>query len=143
MCAKYYSDAKGKLTLDDIRSSDLLFLDERFRVRADWRTFFERMGTPLTSKHERITFSDQQALLASAMRGQGVGLAWLGMADHLLAIGSLVRPVDVEVRTTRAFFLVAPRGAQRTGMATKFRDWMIEEGAMIQAHWEKSRQIES
>ncbi|MER8556859.1 LysR family transcriptional regulator [Mesorhizobium sp. M0965] len=139
VCApNYFAAVKGDVGLEHIKSSDLLFLRERFRARDDWWVFFERVGSPLSATHERISFSDQQALLASAIGGQGVGLGWLGMADHLLEIGSLIKPVDCYVRTDRAFFLVAPKGIRHTRMAAEFRDWMVEEGATIQTRWEKS-----
>ncbi len=140
VCApKYFAGTKGKITLDHIKSSDLLFLKERLRTRDDWRVFFEKMGAPLATAHERITFDDQQALLASAIDGQGVGLGWLGMADHLLETGSLIRPIDAEVKTGRAFYLVAPKGMRDTRMAVDFRGWLLEEGAKIQDRWEKSK----
>lgn len=133
VCAPaYFAGVRGPVTLDHIRASDLLFLKERLRPRDDWRVFFERVGQPLTSAHERIIFDDQQALLASAADGQGVGLGWMGMVDHLLDTGSLIRPVDIEVRTGRAFYLVAPRGMRETRIATEFRHWLLREGAAIQ-----------
>lgn len=140
VCApKYFAAQKRPVTLDMIKSSNLLFLKELFRERDDWRVFFDKVGSPLTVAHERIAFSDQQALLASAMAGQGVGLGWLGMADHLLETGSLIRPLDVEVKSGRMFYLVAPKGMHRSKMAVEFRDWMIEEGAAIQAKWESGQ----
>lgn len=140
LCApKYFASAPTAITLQIIKSSDLLFLKERHRARDDWRTFFEKVGSPIPSMHERITFSDQQALIASAVSGQGVGLGWLGMTDHLIETGSLIKPIDIEVRTDRAFYLVAPRGMRRSRMANDFRDWMIEEGRAIQARWEAGR----
>ena len=140
---RYFAGIKGPVTLDHIKASDLLFLKERLRPRDDWRTFFERVGSPLGSAHERITFDDQQALLASTMDGQGVGLGWLGMADHLLATGSLIRPVDTEVRTGRAFYLVAPRDMRGTRIATEFRHWVLKEGAAVQKRWEKGQKAPS
>lgn len=138
VCAPKYFAGKARVTLDDIKASDLLFLKERLRPRDDWWVFFEKVGSPLTKAHERISFDDQQALLSSAMDGQGVGLGWLGMSDTLLSSGALIRPTDVEVRTGRAFFLVAPKQMRGTRMATEFRDWLLNEGAIIQKRWEAS-----
>lgn len=135
LCAPTYFQKSGPVTLDMIKSSNLLFLKERFRARDDWRTFFDKAASPITVLHERMTFSDQQALLAAAIDGQGVGLGWLGMTDHLIETGSLVRPLSIEIRTDRAFYLVAPKGMRRTRLAIEFRDWMIEEGRKIQVRW--------
>ena len=136
VCAPKYFGGKTPVTLEDIKASDLLFLKERLRPRDDWRTFFERVGSPLAQAHERISFDDQQALLASAMDGQGVGLGWLGMSDNLLASGALIRPTDVEVRTGRAFYHGAPKEMRGTRIASEFRDWLLNEGAVIQKRWE-------
>jgi DNA-binding transcriptional LysR family regulator len=138
LCAPtYFQSIDGPISLEQLKSSNLLYLKERFRSRDDWRTFFERVGSPLTGVHERITFSDQQALLSAVIEGQGVGIGWLGFTDHLLDTGSLIKPIDFEIRTDRAFFLVAPRGIRRARMATNFRDWMVEEGKKIQARWQE------
>lgn len=139
VCApNYFANHKGPVTLDVIKSSDLLFLKELFRERDDWRVFFDRIGSPLTATHERITFSDQQALLATAMAGQGVAMGWLGMADNLLETQALIRPLDVEAKSGRSFYIVAPKGVRLTKTATEFRDWMIGQGAEVQARWEAS-----
>lgn len=140
VCAPgYFAKTGTVITLDDIRASDLLFLRERLRHRDDWRVFFERLGTPLTAAHERITFDDQQTLIASVIDGQGVGLAWLGMTDHLLRTGALVRPVETEVQTGRAFYLVAPKGMRHSRMANDVRNWLLQEGTSIQRNWEAGR----
>ncbi len=138
VAAPKYFAGKPEVTLDDIKASNLLFLKERLRPRDDWRTFFEKIGSPLAQAQERISFDDQQALLASAMDGQGVGLGWLGMSDNLLTSGALIRPVRVEVRTGRAFYLVAPKEMRGTRMASEFREWLLKEGAIIQKRWEAS-----
>lgn len=140
LCApNYFAAAKGKVTLEALNKSELLFLKERFRARDNWRDFFDKLGVPLGNIHERMTFSDQQPLLDAAVAGQGVALGWLGMTDHFLAAGSLIRPIDFEVKTHRAFYLVAPREMKLTRMAAHFRDWMIEEGHDIQSRWESNR----
>lgn len=140
LCAPGYLDpARGEMTLEKLKAADLLYLKERYRPRDDWRVFFERAGSPISTTHGRIMFSDQQPLLDAAVAGQGVGLGWLGMTDHFLATGALVKPVDIEITTGRAFFLVAPRGRTLTRMAARFREWMIAEGSDIQARWEQAR----
>lgn len=144
VCAPgYFSGVKGEVTREHVKKSTLLFLKERFRARDDLWTFFERIGSPLSATPDRIIFDDQQTLLASAIGGQGVGLGWLGMADHLLHTGFLVKPVNIEVRTDRAFYLVAPKGMRLTRMAAEFKDWMIAEGAIIQSRWESGQRKHS
>lgn len=140
VCAPgYFKDHKSPVTIEDIKASDLLFLKERHRSRGDWRSFFERVGSPLTVAHELITFDDQQALLASVVDGQGLGIGWMGMVDHLLATGAIVRPVDVEIRTGDAFYLIAPKDMRLSPVAADLRDWMLSEGAKIQKRWDDAR----
>ena len=143
VCApNFFKLSDEPVTIDDIKGRDLLFLKERHRSRDDWRVFFERTGSSLVAAHERITFDDQQTLLASAINGQGIGLGWLGMVDHLLETGALIRPIDVEVGTGRAFYLIAPKDMHLTRVATELRDWLLAEGAVIQSHW-KARTSQS
>lgn len=136
VCApKYFEHIEDTVTVEHLKKSNLLYLKERFRTRDDWLTYFEKAGSPLSGQHDRIIFSDQQALLASAMEGQGVGIGWLGMVDHLIDTGALIKPVDTSIRTDRAFFLVAPRDMRHGRTALEFRDWMIQEGQKIEARW--------
>jgi len=135
---KLLEGGKRQITLDELKSSDLLYLKERHRSRDDWRVFFERIGSDLTAAHERIIFDDQQALIASTIDGQGIGLGWHGLVDHLLETEAIIRPTDLEVRTDRAFYLVAPKEARQNRVVAEFRDWLLSEGASIQKKLDES-----
>lgn len=138
VCAPSLLDPSSRsITVEDLKSCDLLYLKERFRKRDDWRDFFEKAGSPLYEAHERITFSDQQPLLEAAVSGQGLALGWFGYTDHFLSIGALIKPVDFVVKTNRAFYLVAPEGVRLTRTAGKFRDWLLAEGEEIQQRLEQ------
>lgn len=138
VCApRYFDKIKGPITLEHVKSAELLFLKERNRARDDWQIFFARAGSSLSPTHKHITLDDQQVLLGSVADGQGVGLGWSGMVDHLLSTGSLIRPVDTHIRTGRAFYLVAPKGIRETKAARDFRKWLLGEGAAIQKRWDE------
>ena len=121
-----------RATLEDMSRANLLVLKEWLRPPDDWRTFFERLGQPPASRPRVDSFADQQTLLASVMDGQGVGFGWKDMSDNPLRTASLMRPVTEEVRSGRSFYLVAPKGMRGTETASAFRDWLLNEGAMIQ-----------
>lgn len=134
LCApELFDKAPEEVTLEDLKARNLLFLRERHRARDDWNAFFRTMGAPITRTHGRMIFSDQQALLQAAVGGQGIGLGWLGMTDSFLQNGSLVKPTTFEVRTGRAFHLVAPVGLRPKPGAIRFMDWMLAQGREIQA----------
>lgn len=134
LCAPdFFGDRRTKVSLDELKTRNLLFLKERFRVRDDWKVFFERAGSPMQQAHARMTFSDQQTLLQAAVAGQGVGLGWRGMTDGFINDGSLVNPTGHEVRTDRAFYLVAPKEIRLNQTAIRFRDWIVSQGEEIQA----------
>lgn len=138
LCApNYFQGTTYPISLEQIKSGNLLYLKERFRSRDDWRTYFEKAGSPITSRTEQIIFSDQQALLASAIEGQGVGIGWLGMTDHLIETGSLIKPTNIEIQTDRSFYLVAPQGMRYSNIVSNFRDWMVEEGRKIEVRWQE------
>ena len=134
LCAPDFFGAPSvKVSLDALKTRNLLFLKERFRARDDWKVFFERAGSPMLRTHARMTFSDQQTLLQAAVAGLGVGLGWLGMTDVFVNDGSLINPTDCEIRTDRAFYLVAPRDIRLKKTSVRFRDWILAEGAKIQS----------
>lgn len=134
LCAPgFFGDRQTGVSLEELKSRNLLFLKERFRPRDDWWAFFQKAGTPMQRAHARMTFSDQQTLLQAAVAGQGVGLGWRGMTDVFVNDGSLLNPTGCEIRTDQAFYLVAPREIRLSRTATQFRDWIIAEGAVIQS----------
>lgn len=134
LCAPgFFGDRHKKVSLEELKSRNLLFLKERFRARDDWKIFFEKLGSPIVQAQARITFSDQQTLLQAAVAGQGIGLGWRGMTDSFVDDGSLVNPTEFEIRTDRAFYLVAPRDVRLTQTAILFRDWIVSQGDEIQS----------
>ena len=138
VCAPSLLDPSTRsISIEDLKSCNLLYLKERFRKRDNWQDFFEKAGSPLSQVHERLTFSDQQPLLEAAVSGQGLALGWFGFTDHFVSTGALIKPVDFVVRTNRAFYLVAPDGVRFARTAVKFRDWLLAEGKEIQQRLEQ------
>lgn len=134
LCAPgFIGNVDKKLSLEELKGKNLLFLRERFRPRDDWKAFFERAGSPIQQVHARMTFSDQQTLLQAAVAGQGIGLGWRGMTDNFVGDGSLVNPTNYEIMTGRAFYLVAPKDVRLSQTAMLFRDWIIAQGEEIQS----------
>lgn len=134
LCAPgFFGNSGKKVSLEELKEKNLLFLKERFRPRDDWKTFFERSGFPMQQVHARMTFSDQQTLLQAAVAGQGIGLGWRGMTDSFVDDGSLVNPTEYEIRTDRSFYLVAPKDIRLTQTAMLFRDWIVSQGEEIQS----------
>lgn len=134
LCAPdFFGERRSGVTLEELKTRNLLFLKERFRTRDDWQVFFERAGSPMQKAHARMTFSDQQTLLQAAVAGQGIGLGWLGMTDVFVNDGSLINPTGIRIKTDRAFYLVAPRNTRLSKTAIGFRDWILAQGEDIQA----------
>lgn len=134
LCAPdFFEGRTSGVSLDELKGRNLLFLRERFRSRDDWKTFFAEAGAPALNVHARMTFSDQQTLLQAAVAGQGIGLGWMGMTDGFLNDGSLINPTGIQIRTDRAFYLVTPKSTTLTATAERFRDWILAQGAEIQA----------
>jgi DNA-binding transcriptional LysR family regulator len=67
--------------------------------------------------------------MQGALAGEGIALGWNFSAQLLLRSKLLVKPLDVSVRTDRAFFLVAN---QRRGERDKLNilvEWFLSQTA--------------
>ena len=65
----------------------------------------------------------------AAIAGQGVALINPFFFPDDLASGRLVKPFDLLATTDRSYWLVYPKGRQRSAKIEAFRDWVLSEVA--------------
>ncbi len=71
-----------------------------------WPAWFARMGVKGYSGKSSLKFNSHPLLLQAACDGQGIALGWSVLVDDLLADGTLVRPLQAELESARAFYFV-------------------------------------
>lgn len=114
------------ISAEGLLERDLLHLHEPYRHRMGWEDFFEAVLGHAVEIEEHLSFSDQQPLMEAAIDGHGFALGWLGTTDNLVERKALIRPTELEVRTDRAFYLVAPRSLELSQAAQDFKQWLLE-----------------
>jgi LysR family transcriptional regulator, glycine cleavage system transcriptional activator len=68
-------------------------------------------------------------LIDAAVDGQGVALARTALAAWDLINGRLVRPIDVSLRMSKAYWIVCPKATSALPKITMFREWLLAEAA--------------
>lgn len=132
LCAPGYADpASLPLSARALLDLELLHLKERFRTRIGWAEFLAATAGVDQDIPEHLSFSDQQPLMEAAMNRQGVALGWAGTTDSLVERNLLMRPSALELRTDKAFYLVAPKEVPLKPHAEHFKHWLLEVTAPL------------
>ena len=144
VCSPSYLDKHGKVaSLKDLASRTLLHLEEEYRHGMEWRDWFELRGLKHFKARERLRFSDYQPLIEAAIMGEGIALGWEKFTDTHLDQGTLVRPLDMEVRTGNGFYIVASKSsAPAPQHVQNVRNWMLsqfEGGAEVNVNAPRSK----
>ncbi|RWB32197.1 MAG: LysR family transcriptional regulator [Mesorhizobium sp.] len=131
ICSPSYLKKNGKITsLEDLASRALLHLAEVHPRGIGWRDWFERLGLKRYNTRERLRFSDYQPLVEAAIMGEGIALGWENFSSIHLKKGTLVRAMDLEVKTDKAFYIVASRSQPAQAQHVEsVRNWMLSEFA--------------
>jgi LysR family glycine cleavage system transcriptional activator len=98
-------------------------------LRIDWETWLTAAGVQGVDPRKGPSFNDSSMVLTAAMAGQGIALGRSTLAAEDLAAGRLVKPFDVELRASNAYFIVCPQEALDKPRIAAFRQWLLDEAA--------------
>jgi LysR family glycine cleavage system transcriptional activator len=93
----------------------------------DWDTWLGAAGASGVKPARQLLFVDYSMAVSAAINGQGIVLGYSGYLESELAANALVRPFDLTVPVTKAYYLVYPRERLADRRVRAFRDWVIEE----------------
>lgn len=110
-------------TLQDLTRQTLIHVTSR---RNEWTRLLRQGGVAMTGQEKGVSFSSTQLALGAALEGIGVALSDREMISRELQYGQLVMPVEAELLTGKAFYLIYPQGRQVTYGMRVFRDWLLE-----------------
>jgi LysR family glycine cleavage system transcriptional activator len=108
----------------DLLKFPLLRLDEG----NSWTRWFEAAGVADAAARGPI-FNRASMLIDAAIDGQGVALARTSLAASDLINGRLIRPVDVSLRLSNAYWIVCPKVSASHPKIATFRAWLLAEAA--------------
>ena len=108
---------------EDLRHHTLLHDDNR----NDWTMWFLAAGIEDGDSTRGPAFSDSSLVLQAAAEGQGVALGRSALAATDLAAGRLVKPFDISLPASWAYYVVYPEATAERPKIMAFRDWLMAE----------------
>ena len=91
----------------------------------DWRQWLTEKGLPVPDDVQFLAFNSLPLLIEAACQGQGIGLGWRSLVDGLLEDGSLVRPIDMSLRTDRGYYVLRRANIRMSSETNVLFDWVV------------------
>ena len=107
----------------DLRKTRLLHLVDE----DDWENWLAIAGVDPALARTGIVLSDMNLVYSAAMSAQGVAMGDEFICRNAMANGLLVRPFDINIRSTRAYYLVISEEKADNDTVMAFRNWIREE----------------
>lgn len=130
VCSPGYRDANPPIALDTLLDHTLLDLQGRWDWMS-WRQWLGEHGMPVPSGFQFQDSNNWPLLIESARQGRGIALGWRYFVDPMLADGSLVRPCQESVSTSRGYYLLTRTGPALSAAAEAFCDWTLRDLALV------------
>ena len=112
-------------SLEELAAARLIHLEEPFRPRPTWRSWFEAHGTSFQEDGAGLRLNDYALVLQAAMAGEGIALGWRHVTESLIA-QSLLAPVGRwALETENAFYLVWSDRTRLSDTADAVRRWVL------------------
>lgn len=128
VCSPAYLAGKPAIqTVADLSTHQLLHSFDAFRKRISWGEWLTAVGANLVQSAPNMVLNDYQLVMQGALAGEGIALGWNFSAQLLLRNRLLVKPLDTEVRTGGAFFVIVDdRGIKNENLAVLV-DWFLSQ----------------
>jgi LysR family transcriptional regulator, glycine cleavage system transcriptional activator len=116
------AEIRGLTPADALATTTLIRVTED-----DWETWMEAAGAAGVRPARQLRFPDYSMAIAAAIGGAGIVLGYSGYVEAEIAAGDLVRPFDLEVPVSKAYYLVYLEERLAEPRVRAFRDWVISE----------------
>ncbi|MFV2034592.1 MAG: LysR family transcriptional regulator [Halocynthiibacter sp.] len=111
------------LDLSSIAHLPLLVQDRGEMGWLDWQSWFRQSGGNFEFSKGQYMFNNYALTLQAAMEGEGIALAWEGLADSHLSNHWLVALAGLRIRTGRGYYLAY---SPSNPVAESLRQWAAE-----------------
>ena len=112
-------------SLEQLKNSELITLEEPYRYRPSWKDFFAAHGERYADSGAGLRLNDYALVLHAGLAGDGVIFGWEHVTRLLVASGQLVPVGDWALRTGAGFYLVWSSTTELSDNARATRDWLI------------------
>lgn len=128
VCSRGFLHQYGPLeSLAGLAHAPLLTLmadqDQRW---LDWPGYFQRLGDTTYLEPSELIFNNYTLLIQAAIAGQGVGLGWRGLVDHMVDSGMLVALPHLSVSTQSGYGLIDAQPAANSEAKRVLKEWVLE-----------------
>jgi DNA-binding transcriptional LysR family regulator len=128
VCSPTYLASRPRIRkLADLEKHQLLHFADKFRKRISWEEWFARAGQGKVRIEPRTMFNDHLLASQAAVAGEGIALGWNLTLQLMLKNRLLVKPIDINVKTDSAFFLVGNEHATESGKLQVLVDWFLAQ----------------
>ena len=95
----------------------------------NWETWLDAANLKGVRHGRTVCFAYSALVIQAAIDGQGIALGDSTLISDDLAAGRLIKPFDLALRGPKqfAYFLLTPKGLEKTALAAQFRDWLLKE----------------
>lgn len=104
----------------------LIHLEEPFRPAMDWTDWFAARGLSPPAKAKGLLINDHVLVMQAVLAGQGIGLGWHHLSDHMVQSGQLLRLGRHPLSTGNGFFVVWPAETPLSDTVRRVRDWLLK-----------------
>ena len=108
-------------SIADFANHSLLHVDNH----AMWRQWLAAAGVDLPLADRGLLMSDRHFQLSATLSGVGISLFIKSFITEELESGKLIIPVNQEVKTQFAYYLVRPKHAKNAAIIRQFHDWVL------------------
>ena len=126
ICSPDYLQRHGPITLECLGEHVLLELHGRWDW-VGWRQWLSQRGVSLGEQAVVREFNLWPLLTDAVVNGEGVGLGWKYLSDHLMDSASIVRPLHESLSTDRGYYLV--RREPLSEFAHSFYVWLKQRAS--------------
>jgi len=128
ICSQAYLASAPRLSkVDDLHKHKLIHSSDAYRKRMTWPEWVDLAGGDAGRVVPTVVFNDSQLTLQAALAGEGIALGWNLTAQLLIGNKLLVKPLKDEVRTDRAFFMLAGDQVARNRKSMALVDWFMAQ----------------
>lgn len=102
--------------------------------RLDWAVWFRALGIEDVNTDTGPVFIDSNGVIEAAIAGKGIALVRSALVTEELESGLLINPLQVEVNSPIAYYLVYDESAILQKISRRFRDWITLTAAAQHEH---------
>jgi DNA-binding transcriptional LysR family regulator len=115
-------------SLEELAKAKLIHLDEPFRQRPTWSSWFRFHGYDYRDQGDGLRLNDYALVVQAAMAGEGIALGWRHIVELLIEQGFLMKTFDLSYAEDNHFFVIWPKSSMLSPQAERLLEWLKLHG---------------